>query len=69
MLTSRNDDLGGYWPPSSKVEIADFSTVLRLYSFVLRDFFLASIFVAYVEPKLFFTFAQENSPVEPLTLP
>ncbi len=35
---------------------------------VLRDVFLASIFVAYVEPKLFFTFARENYPVEPLLL-
>ena len=34
---------------------------------MLRDVFLASIFVAYVEPKLFFTFARENSPVQPLT--
>ncbi len=34
---------------------------------MLRDIFLASIFVAYVEPKLFFTFARENSPVQPLT--
>ncbi len=34
---------------------------------MLRDVFLASIFVAYVEPKHFFTFARENSPVQPLT--
>jgi hypothetical protein len=33
---------------------------------VLRDVFLASIFLAYVEPKLFFTFARDNSPVQPL---
>jgi SUMO ligase MMS21 Smc5/6 complex component len=28
---------------------------------VLCDVFLASIFLAYVEPKLFFAFARENS--------
>jgi hypothetical protein len=35
---------------------------------VLRDVFLASIFVAYVEPKFFSAFARENSPVQPLTI-
>ncbi len=55
--------LGGYWPPSSKVEIADFGGG----RIVLRDVFFASIFLAYVEPKLlFFTFGRENSPVQPL---
>ncbi len=51
--------LGGYWPPSSKVEIADFG-VGRI---VLRDVFFASfflayasIFLAYMEPNLFFCF-------------
>jgi hypothetical protein len=43
---------GGEWPPSSKVEIADYEDG----RIVLRDVFLASIFLAYVEPKLFFRF-------------
>ncbi len=44
--------LGGYWPPSSKVEIANFwgGRIVR------RDVFFASIFLVYVEPKLFFRF-------------
>ena len=53
-----------YWPPPSKVEIA-ISGVARI---VLSDVFFASIFVAYVEPKLFFAYARENSPVQPLTV-
>ena len=44
------------------------SPILGVAQIVLRDVFLASIFVAYVEPKLFFTFAQEKSPVQPLVL-
>jgi hypothetical protein len=32
---------------------------------VLRDVFFASIFLACVEPKLFFAFTRENSPVQP----
>ncbi len=55
---------GGEWPPSSKVEIADYEDG----RIVLHDVFLASIFLAYVEPKLFFAFARENSPVQPLTM-
>jgi hypothetical protein len=63
MLTLRNDDLR--WILATIVESGNHrfwgwtncaSTVFRLYSFVLRDVFLASIFVAYVEPKLFFHF-------------
>ncbi len=56
--------LGGNWPPLSKVEIADFGGA----SFVLRDVFFTSFFLAYVEPNLFFAFGRENSPVQPLAL-
>jgi hypothetical protein len=42
------------------------SPIFGVAQIVLRDVFLASIFLAYVEPKLFFTFARENSPVQPL---
>ncbi len=35
---------------------------------VLHDVFLASFLLACVEPKLFFTFAQENSPVQPVVM-
>ena len=35
---------------------------------MLREVFLASIFLAYMEPKLFFAFARESSPVQPLLL-
>ncbi len=75
MLTSRNDDLR--WILATIVESGN----RRLWgwtncdelcfhsaSFVLRDVFLASIFVAYVEPFFFFTFAQQNSPVELLLM-
>ena len=34
---------------------------------MLSDVFLASIFLAYMESKLFFAFARENSPVQVLT--
>ena len=55
--------LGGYWPPTSKVEITNFGGG----QIVLRDVFFASIFLVYVEPKLlFFAFFWENSPVQPL---
>jgi len=40
--------LGGYWPPSSKVEITDFGGGMNCCVA-----FLASIFLLYVEPKLF----------------
>ncbi len=72
MLTSRNDDLR--WILATIVESGNRrfwawmncdKLCFHGASFVLRDVFLASIFVAYVEPKLFFTFAQENSPVGP----
>jgi hypothetical protein len=43
------------------------SPILGVERIVLRDVFLASIFLAYVEPKLFFAIAWENSPVHPLT--
>ena len=42
--------LGGYWPPSSKKWKSPILGVARI---VLRDVFFASIFLAYVEPKLF----------------
>ena len=35
---------------------------------MLHGVFLASIFLAYVEPKLLVAFAQENSPVQPLVM-
>ena len=55
--------LGGYWPPSSKVEIADFGGG----RIVLHDVFFASIFLAYLHgTKTFFAFGRENSPVQPL---
>ncbi len=63
MLTSRNDDLR--WILATIVESGNrrFSgwtncdeLCFHGASFVLRDVFLASIFVAYVEPKLFFHF-------------
>ena len=52
--------LDGYWPPSLKVEIAEFGGGMNCW-----DFFLASIFLSYVEPKLF-QLTRENSPVQPL---
>jgi hypothetical protein len=42
------------------------SPILGVAQIVLRDVFLASIFLAYVEPKHFFAYARENSPVQPL---
>jgi hypothetical protein len=42
--------------------------ILGLAQIVLRDVFLASFFLAYVEPKLFFAFTQKNSPVQPLSV-
>ncbi len=42
--------LGGYWPTSSKVEITNFGGCTNNCC----DVFLASIFLLYVEPKLFF---------------
>ena len=41
--------LGGYWPPSTKVELS----ILGVAQIVLHDIFFTSIFLAYVEPKLF----------------
>ncbi len=46
---------GGYWPPSSKVEIADFEGGRIVLPRLLRDVFFASNFLAYVEPNLFFS--------------
>ena len=46
------------------------SPILGLAQIVLRDVFLASLFLVYVElgTKTFFAFAQENSPVQPLSV-
>ena len=42
--------------------------ILGVEGIVLRDVFLASFFLAYMEQKLFFTIAWENSPVQLLTI-
>jgi hypothetical protein len=44
------------------------SSILGVATVVLRDVFLASFFLAYVEPIFFFAFAWENSPVQPLPM-
>ncbi len=47
MLTLRNNALAGYWPPSSKVEIADFgggTNYLELYTMLVPVIFLVSVF-------------------------
>ena len=45
------------------------SPILGVARIVLHEVLLASFFLStYVEPKLFFAFAQENSPVHPLLL-
>ena len=59
MLTSRNDDLR--WILATIVE----SGHCQFWGW-LRDVFVASMFLAYVEPNLFFAFGRENSPVQPL---
>jgi hypothetical protein len=59
MLTSRNDDLR--WILATIVESGNH----RFWGW-LRDVFFASVFLAYVEPNLFFAFGRENSPVQPL---
>jgi hypothetical protein len=46
------------------VEIADFADGTNC-----RDVFLASIFLAYVEPTLYFPHKLKNSPVQPLLKP
>jgi hypothetical protein len=50
----------GYWPPSSKVEIADFGGGMKCC-----DIFLASIFLSYVEPKHFLAHAGKFSSTAP----
>ncbi len=65
MLTSRNDDLR--WILATIVESGNHQFwgwtncdewCFHSASFVLCDVFLASIFVAYVEPKLFLRFRE-----------
>ena len=57
---------GGYWPPSSKVEIANFGGGTNCSSWS----FIGFIFLEYLRgtKTFFFAFAQENSPVQPLLL-
>ena len=57
--------LGGYWPPSSKVEIADFGGGTNCASWRFFGFYFSC--VRGTKP-FFFAFGRENSPVQPLPL-
>ena len=66
MLTSRSND--PRWILATSHHHRKWkSSILGVEQIVLCDVCFASIFLAYVEPNLFFYFTLENSPVQPLT--